>query len=396
MVISCAGWVAGISAPRGPIPNLMNGAMSNGTLTGLVANTWAERGIAVPFTTPALAQARMRRDDGSKRREFVLPSLSGGKGCYVMPWKSIIGTMTTTLHDRVLFDLMQQHDVDDPIKMRHVTLEVAAKGLSGPRAARKAQEILDSEKQYQVLTTFLLVLQLLKLVNVSSKDLIADGLATETAQKRMRGALLGVADRLKIPHDDLYLRIETLSSLIAPIGLPQAPEPGRLRALTDDLILFRDTVRGWTSSMPEEVAQLGEFEAKVAELTNQLASKTVLKVDTETEALAAMLRAWEKRFTSVSSEVRQLSWLLDGWDYVITLFHEVSDKTDKERQTMIADTFPLLPQIPREQLEVIDEKKASALGVIQRRWVRANEDWRSGVLDYDQVQRIEARRAGMK
>ena len=374
----------------------MNDAMSNGSVTGLVANTWAERGIAVPFTTPALAQARMRNDEGSKRREFILPSLSGGKGSYVMPWKSILGSMTTTLHDRVLFDLMQQHDVDDPIKMRHVTLEVAAKGLSGPRAARKAQEILDNEKQYQVLTTFLLVLQLLKLVNVSSKDLISEGLASENAQKRMRSALMGVADRLKIPHDDLYIRIETLSSLIAPIGLPQAPEPGRLRALSEDLIVFRDTVRTWSTTMPEEIAQIGEFEARVAELTNQLASKAVLKVDSETEALAAMLRAWEKRFTAITAEVRQLSWLLDGWDYVITLFHEVSDKSDKERQTMLADTFPLLPQIPREELEVIDDKKASALSVIQRRWVRGNEDWRTGVLDYDQVQRLEARRAAMK
>lgn len=374
----------------------MKDAMSNASITGLVANTWAERGIAVPFTTPALAQARMRRDDGSKRREFVLPNLSGGKGCYVMPWKSILGTMTTTLHDRVLFDLMQQHDVDDPIKMRHVVLEVAAKGLSGPRAARKAQEILDNEKQYQVLTTFLLVLQLLKLVNVSSKDLISEGLASENAQKRMRGALMGVADRLKIPHDDLYVRIETLSSLIAPIGLPQAPEPGRLRALTEDLIVFRDTVRNWTAAMPEEISQIGEFESRVAELTNQLANKAVLKVDNETEALAAMLRAWEKRFNAITAEVKQLSWLLDGWDYVITLFHEVSDKPDKDRQTMLADVFPMLPQIPREQLEVIDEKKAGALSVIQRRWVRGNEDWRTGVLDYDQVQRLEARRAAMK
>ncbi len=375
---------------------LMNGAMSNGSLTGLVANTWAERGIAVPFTTPALAQARMRRDDGSKRREFILPSLSGGKGCYVMPWKSILGSMTTTLHDRVLFDLMQQHDVDCPIKMRHVTLEVAAKGLSGPRAARKAQEILDNEKQYQVLTTFLLVLQLLKLVNVSSQELIAEGLASESAQRRMRSALIGVADRLKIPHDDLYGRIESLSSLISPIGLPQAPEPGRLRALTDDLTVFRDTVRGWATAMPDEIAQIGEFEAQVAEMTNQMANKSVLRVDGETEGLAAMLRAWDKRFTSVSAEVRQLSWLLDGWDYVITLFHEVSDKSDKERQNMLADTFPLLPQIPREEFEVADDKKVGALGVIQRRWVRGNEDWRTGVLDYDQVQRLEARRAAMK
>ncbi len=370
--------------------------MSNGSLTWLVANTWAERGIAVPFTTPALAQARMRRDESSNRREFILPSLSGGKGCYVMPWKSILGSMTTTLHDRVLFDLLQQHDVDCPLKMRRVTLEVAAKGLSGPRAARKAQETLDNEKQYQVLTTFLLVLQLLKLVNVSSQELIAEGLASEYAQRRMRGALIGVAERLKIPHDDLYNRIESLSTVICPIGLPQAPEPGRLRALAEYLLVFRDTVREWGPTLPDEIAQIGEFEAQVADHTNQLALKSVSQLDGETEALAAMLRSWDKRYASVNAEIRQLSWLLDGWDYVVTLFNEVLDKPDKERQNMLADAFPLLPQIPREERGLVEEKKVGALGAIQRRWVRGNEDWRTGVLDYDQVQRLELRRAALK
>ncbi len=370
--------------------------MSTATLAGLVANNWSDRGISVPFTTPALTQARVRRDEGSKRREFVLPSLSGGKGYYVMPWKSIMATMTTTLHDRVLFDLMQQHDVDDPIKMRYVTLEVAAKGLAGPRAARKAQEILDNEKQYQILTTFLLVLQLLKLVNVSSADLISEGLASETTQKRIKAALRNVADRLKVPHEDLYMRVEMLSALIAPIGLPHAPEPGRLRALTDELVLFRDGVREWSASMPDEVAQLGEFEAKVAELTNQLASKAVQVVDNETEALAAMLRTWEKRFNQVNHEVKQLAWLLDGWDYLIAVFRETSEKGDKDRQTMVADTFPLLPVIPKDQLESISESQISGLSGIQRRWVRANEDWRSGGLDYNSVQKVEKRKAEMR
>ena len=350
----------------------------------------------MPFTTPALSQARLRRDSGSRRSEFVLPSLSGGKGFYVMPWRSIVESMTTTLHDRVLYDLMLKHDVDDPIKMRCVTLEVAAKGLAGPRAARKAQEILDGEKQYQVLTTFLLVLQLLKLVNISSADLIAEGLASENAQRRIKGALMGVAERLKVPHEDLYSRIEMLSSLIAPVGLPHAPEPGRLRAMAEELLLFRDTLRDWTKMMPDEIAQLAEFEARIADLTNQMAAKAVQQVDSETDALAAMLRAWDKRFIHVSNEVQQLAWLLDGWDYLIALFRDAAEKGDKDRQAMVADSYPLLPVIPKEQMEVASEKRVSALSVIQRRWVRGHEDWRSGILDYEQVQKIEGRRAGLK
>ena len=35
------------------------------------------------------------------------------------------------------------------------------------------------------------------------------------------------------------------------------------------------------------------------------------------------------------------------------------------------------------------------LGAVQRRWVRANEDWRSGRLDMAQVRRIESVRASV-
>ncbi|MEI6986534.1 MAG: hypothetical protein WCK65_10425 [Rhodospirillaceae bacterium] len=370
--------------------------MNKPTLAGLVARTLSERGIAVPFTTPALAQARMRRDTSSKRLEFVLPSLSGSKGFYVMPWKSITETLTTTLHDRILYDLMLQQNVDDPIKMRCATLEVAARGLAGPRAAQKAEEIIDSEKQYQVLTNFLLVMQLLKLVNVSSAKLISDGLASESSKNSLRAALIDVADRLRVTHNDLYSRVEALSAMIAPIGVPQAPEPGRLRALADELMLYRDTVSQWSMVMPGEIAQLGAFQAEIAGLTNVIATNTVGRIDTDTEALAVMLKTWEKKSLKLDIEIKQLAWLLDGWDFLIAAFRDANEKGNEERQAMITNTFPLLPIIPTDHLECVSENNIQALGVLRGRWVRKNEDWRSGVLDLDQVRRLENSKALMQ
>ncbi len=370
--------------------------MTSQKITGRVANSWAERGIAVFFTTPALTQARMRRDEASKRCEFVLPSLSGGKGYYVMPWKSILGTITTTLHDRILFEQIQKQNVDDPIKMRCVTLDVAAKGLAGPRAAIKAQQILEGERKYQILTTFLLVLQLLKLINVSPNHLIAHGLTSASAQNHLKAALKEVAVRLNVPLDELYVRVETLSTLIAPVGLPQAPEPGRLKALSDELLQFSRHLREWSVKMPDEIANLGELEASIADITNQMTTTSLQNVQSETEVLTAVLNAWELHFTRIRDEVRQLAWLLDGWDYLINVFHDAAGKGDREREAMIADCFPLLPIIPNDQLKVVSEQRLEKLSTIHKRWVRANEDWRTGTLDYEQVQRNESRKAAMK
>ena len=370
--------------------------MSSEKTAGLVANSWTERGIAVFFTTPALTQARMRCNDGPGRCEFVLPSLSGGKGYYIMPWKSIMSTITTTLHDRVLFEQIQKRNVDDPIKMRYVTLDVAAQGLAGPRAAQKAREILDGEKQYQIMTSFLLILQLLKLINISPNNLIEQGLGSISAQRELKAALKGVAQRLNVSQDELYMRIETLSSLVAPIGLPQASEPGRLRALSDELSQFSHHLRQWSLEMPDEIAHLGVFEASIADLTNKMSEKVVKVVHNETESLSELLKTWEKNFSALREQVQQLAWLLDGWDYLIGEFRDAAAKGSREREAMVANSFALLPIIPRNQLEIISDQQAHKLTTVHRRWVRANEDWRTGLLDYEQVQRNEVRKAELR
>ena len=47
--------------------------------------TFEERGVAVSFTTPALAYARIRKDYRD-RLEVVLPNIGDAKGTFVIPW----------------------------------------------------------------------------------------------------------------------------------------------------------------------------------------------------------------------------------------------------------------------------------------------------------------------
>ena len=46
--------------------------------------TFGERGVSVPFTTPALAGARVRRD-ARHGLALLVPNPSGGRGIYVLP-----------------------------------------------------------------------------------------------------------------------------------------------------------------------------------------------------------------------------------------------------------------------------------------------------------------------
>ena len=52
-------------------------------------STFAQRGVAVDFTTPLLVQSRIRQSDGD-RVELILPNLAGGKGSYILAWRSLV------------------------------------------------------------------------------------------------------------------------------------------------------------------------------------------------------------------------------------------------------------------------------------------------------------------
>ncbi|MBI1207753.1 MAG: hypothetical protein GC191_10750 [Azospirillum sp.] len=366
--------------------------MVNAAQTGMIANTLSERGMAVPFTTPDLTQCRVRLDSGD-RFEFLLPNFSGAKGRYVMPWRSVTAMMTTTLHDRALYEKMCEQRTHDPIKLRSAALEVAATGLAGPKAAQSAADALEADRQYQIMTNFLLVLELLKLVGLSPVDLIADGLASDAAQERIKAALRRVADRFRISHDDLYMRVEVLSGLVAAVGLPGAPEKGRLRLLVGSLTVYRDTMRQWAMTLPAELAELTEFQALVSDRTHQLAHHRIEVLDQKLAAVGSVVANWEGRVPALSREIREIAFLLDGWDYLIALCQEAAEKDAGERQNLITEGFQMLPVIPRDQMLIADEKRMSGLKAIQRRWVRANEDWRAGVFDYDQVMKTEAIKA---
>jgi hypothetical protein len=98
--------------------------------------TFAERGVAMPFTTPMLAAARLRRGaDGLP--ELLLPAL-GGRGVYILGWEACLGLCGPTLHDRGLWAELAGR-TPSPAAVRDAARRVALRGLAG-RAARAAAE----------------------------------------------------------------------------------------------------------------------------------------------------------------------------------------------------------------------------------------------------------------
>ena len=368
--------------------------MSPGIKTEYVPSTFAERGVSVSFTTPLLSLARMRQDRNGNF-EFMLPNFTAGKGTYVMPWKTLPSVMTITLHDRLLFEEFEGTENQSPETVRVAALKVAQTGVCGPDAAAAAARAVEADNQYLVLTNFIFVTELLKLVGIGAADLLKPGMGVEESKRLAREALAKVAQIVKASSDELYSRVEVLSAAVAPIGLPQCPQPGRLRALLARLEKFRADVGEWSRKDLSEVAQLGEFTGVVCQHTIDLCRVRLDLVNRQCADLKQVITDGDRFRTTLTEHVSRLSWLLDGWEFLVGMWESVADKPPETQQTTMSEMSRYVPMIPKEEYATVQTFDMDALQKLQRRWVRMNEDWRTGALDMDAVMRIEALKAAV-
>lgn len=357
--------------------------------------TFEERGVTVPFTTPLLSQARLRRDQND-RFEFLLPNFTAGKGTYVLPWKGLPSVMTLTLHDRLLFEAIEQLETNSPEQIRTCALSVQATGVCGPDAATRASALRDQDAQYLVLTQFILVTELLKLVGISAADLLRPGMTADDSKRVARQALAKVAAMVDIAPDDMSHRVDQLGEAVAPVGLPQAPKSGRLRVLADRLQAFAQSAQHFADTDPSDVAILGSYVSTVANHTLTLARQRIGKLDAACRDARQIVNDAPTLHKTIQESVGRISWLLDGWEFLVAMWESVKDDAPSTRQTSITDISRLLPMIPREEIShATDQLDMEAIARMQKKWVRVNQDWRTGVLDMDAVMRLEALKTAM-
>jgi hypothetical protein len=356
-------------------------------------STFAQRGVAVDFTTPLLVQSRIRQSDGD-RVELILPNLAGGKGSYILAWRSLVQFATVTLHDHALYDAVLAIERMDPATVRTATLSVAAKGLAGRDAMRRAQTLLAQEKEEALLTNFLLVVDLLKLAGISAQELMT-GRTGEDTEARMKRAIFKVAHTLQISPEVLYQRIEVLTRSTFTVGLPWAPTPGRLRRLLGDLDAFAESLTQWQSRDVTAAAEVGRFAAAVAVHTTTLARLTMGESDGLIRNVLSIMRNWEREAKIISAQMSRLAWLLDGWSYIVALWTSVEHEPHERQRDTILEMARLIPVMPREISEWTESGLDQESKTIQRKWVRLNQDWRTGRNLMDSVARNEVLKGAM-
>ncbi len=362
------------------------------SLINFAPSTFEERGAAVGFTTPVLAQTRVRKDSRDQL-EVLIPNLSEGHGVYVVPWKGLPLAFPMTVHDRMLQELILRAEGCSPDDIRKAVLEAARCGLAGPLAVEAAEAALKDDEEQRLLINFQLMVEVLKAVGMEATEILRVGLGSEQAQHLTRSHMLKAAQSLAIEPTELYARVAELAAYMEPVGLASSPKPARLRRLMRDLVQFRDSMTEWSSDNVSETAPLGHFCAEVAEHTLNQVRNVVTQLDQSVAAFGALLNQWDMKRVVVRRATTRLSWLLDGWDFLVVTWAEAQDKSRHEQDMTVNELFRILPLLPKDEEYGDHAFQADQILAANRRTVRAYVDWRSGQLDMDLIMRIEAIKA---
>lgn len=351
-------------------------------------SSFEERGAAAPFTAPALSSARVRLDD---RHNLVLltPGFSGTDAVYVLPWTAIPDLFTMTVHDRALYEMILTSKATTPTAIRRESLRVMASGLAGPEAKAAARKSLDADEAYGIEIQATLLISLLFSLNVDVSDLVGlDFTKTDMVGASRRQLAIAVRP-LGIDPDTAYERMERLAETLAFIGLPSFGTPGRLRLLLDQVRDFRLSMTQKAERADGEVSEFHRFAAEVAGKTVTLSRDCLAALDAALADLPQLVRNWAERAPEIRKLSNRLSWLLDGWDYVLGFAKGMEDWSIEEFWANIETLSRLLPMIPRAEAREESEGGARYAQSVQRRRVVAMQDWRTGVLDRELVSRLE-------
>lgn len=360
------------------------------TLSDFQPITFAERGMVVGFTKPDFFLSRIR-PAGKGTMELLVRNISGGKGYYVVNWRGLSETMPLTLHDSVLYQAISQLPSLDPAAIRSAGLAVAKEGYAGEEASVAALALESGDRDMALLTQFGLIAALLSESGVKNVSLMSVAAADAAEQDMLRGALRRIAPDLGVDPVHIFKNIEAMADVLFPLGMPTAPMPGRHRRTLAQLEALENAMNVWAEEEPTELRGAATFIAAAAHINIKIMKQLLGELDQDLSQIMRFFKLWTTDEKAVRLRLQRASWVLDGWDHLINIWTATTGQDRHTQRAAVEEISLLTPAVPREGLEWLSVRMPGALNdkVIQRRWVKANEDWRSAVTTLGKISRNE-------
>lgn len=283
------------------------------------AETFAQRGVAVPFTSPMMAAGRVRsaRQGGI---ELVLPNPAGARGVMVIDIVNASRQHGATLHDTVLCRRLADLGRPTPRAVRITALSVAAEGHAGPAAAAAAQARLRVDAN---------------------------------ALTRTRAALLSpfpggteaaAAASLGVPQHSIRNAVRSLSAAIIPVGLANdnAAYMPRVIAALDRA---GGDITDWVSADPaHDPDGIGKPVGTMLRDAAAMGAAFLTGLRRHLADPGSTLQRVVAQRALLVTQIDRAVWLMDGWERLALLWQAaVTPALRRLALLEIAQGQPLLP-----------------------------------------------------
>ena len=349
--------------------------------------SFQERGVAVPFTTPQLAGARVRPAERTGT-EFIVPNPSGGRGVYVLSWGGVRQLSRPTVHDTLLHQRISRLPIMDPRGVRTVARQLAAEGLAGREAAIAATAAIAAESGELVLINFLLLLTLMEQVEPAGLKIGPETGHTPELDRRARrivsrfGAATGRGSA-QISED-----LEGLSFQFLAIGLNAEAPCARLPRLTARLTNAAASLTSWARRLQDdEFGALASSLARTVTVAAGCADATIRTARGLIANMPLLLRTWAETPAAIAEQTSRPEWVLDGWERICLLW-ETTTQVSAQR-AVLREMAQLVPLLPREAAEWSEARQELDNQEPILRNARLNDGWRGGGASFGLIARNE-------
>ncbi|MDF1585380.1 hypothetical protein [Marinimicrococcus flavescens] len=352
--------------------------------------TFAERGVAVPFTTPVMNHARIR-PSRSGHGELLVPNPSGARGLYVLPLDGAERTFSLTVHDRLLLEELSRVQALTPQEIRHASRRVAMMGTAGREAARAATEAGERDQTERLLVNVLLLDRLFRQTGFMDFDWRRIALQKRDIRERLRGEVGRLGPQLGMRADEILNMLEEISIHAATVGLPDVGFVSRAQTALKMLGRFDEELRAWAALETGAHRETANLVMDCASFTLQHGRSAIDKAHAILADVIGLVRTWRANSETIAERLALAEWLLDGWQQIAAIWEASRHEERPARRMTLGEIASMLPVLPKDAVKHLDDAAAPAIQSHRRRWVRLHEDWRTGsIVAADATQRNEA------
>lgn len=318
------------------------------TLAALNDRYMRQKGVAPPFRTQRIRFARIRTAP-SGGREFVLPSLFGNRGDYIVPWGYLPEVTVLCVHDRMLWEaLANTHGTLTPAMVRARAREVAASGILGATKGEVAASEIRAEAGRRHVLHARLLAELLGQIDADAAAALSAGTGPVLKPDQMQMMLVVAAAPLHLEPAVLFERAGEVAEIMAGTGFGDGGHPAdRLRRLHEAIGSFAESVDLFGMDEPNESRSPANIVVQVADATYDRLGRLIEAIDADLRDLRRVLATSEGR-AALHAKAAEADWIAEGWDLALSAWNAVELETRLQRRELAAMLSQILPSMSGE------------------------------------------------